>query len=167
MKVGGKRRLEIPQSLGYGSEGLGKHVPPDSRLIFEVELLDVKPPFPPARQTSVEGIEPVVLPSGVKYWDIKKGTGRPADLSAIIKAHYAGWLEDGALFDSSYERGQPLQVRLGRMILGWGEGLQDMRVGGRRRLEIPYTMGFGVDGQPPVPPKAKLVYEIELLDVMY
>ncbi|MFQ5590985.1 MAG: FKBP-type peptidyl-prolyl cis-trans isomerase, partial [Phycisphaerae bacterium] len=64
--------------------------------------------------------------------------------------------------------GQPLHIQLGRMISGWGEGLATMKVGGKRRLEIPFTMGFGEKGQPPrVPPKATLIYEVELLDVGY
>lgn len=168
MRIGGKRRLEVPPELGYGEKGQGRHVPPNSPLIFEVELLDVQRPFPPPKQTSVKGIKPVTLPSGLKYWDIKVGTGRTPDLACKVTTHYTAWLTDGTEFDSSITLGQPLVIRLGKMIKGWGEGLTTMKVGGKRRLQIPYELGFGEKGKPPrVPPKATLIYEVELLDAKY
>jgi FKBP-type peptidyl-prolyl cis-trans isomerase len=167
MKVGGKRRLEIPPELGYGKKGQGQFIPPNSRLFFEVELFDVQRPLPPPKQTSVKGIKPVVLPSGLKYWDLKVGDGESPNLASNITVHYTGWLTDGTVFDSSIDRGQPLRIRLGRMIKGWGEGLKTMKAGGKRRLEIPYELGYGEDGiAPSVPPKARLIYELELLEVI-
>jgi peptidylprolyl isomerase len=162
MKIGGKRRLEIPPALGYGSQAR-KNIPADSTLIFEVELLEI---IPPPKQTSVDGITPVTTPSGLKYWDIKVGTGSSPQSTSTITAHYSGWLTDGTLFDSSVESGKPMTIALTRLVKGWGEGLASMKVGGKRRMELPPELGYGDQGSPPViPPKATLIFEVELLDV--
>ncbi|MCO6437370.1 MAG: FKBP-type peptidyl-prolyl cis-trans isomerase [Phycisphaerae bacterium] len=167
MKVGGIRRLEIPYDLAYGESGRPPTIPPKSDLIFEVELLDIFVPPPPPTQRSIEGIEPVVLDGGLKYWDIKAGDGEsPASPSAMVTVHYSGWLKDGTLFDSSITRGQPATFPLNRVISGWTKGLADMKVGGVRRLEIPYSMAYGESGRPPtIPPKSDLIFEVELLGV--
>jgi len=168
MKVGGRRRLVVPSELGYGEKGLSGHVPSSSMLIFEVELLDVKPAPPKPVQTKVAGIKPVVTPSGLKYWDIKVGDGDTPDSVSTVILHYTGWLEDGTLFDSSVERGQPLRDKTRKMIKGMREAVETMKAGGKRRLEIPHQLGFGEEGLPPdVPPKANLIYEVELLEVEY
>lgn len=166
MQVGGKRRLEIPAELGYGADGLLPYVPPNSRLFFEVELFDVSAPLPKPKQTSVDDIKPVELPSGLKYWDIKVGDGISPDPVSFITAHYAGWLEDGTMFDNTFEMGRPMRIRLSKLVKGWIEGLEKMKVGGKRRLKIPPEVGFGEQGSPPhIPPNATLIYEVELLAV--
>ena len=168
MKVGGKRRLVVPPELGYGVKGLPGHVPPSSLLVFEIDLLSVKPPPPKPVQTKVTGIKPVVTPSGLKYWDIKVGDGVTPDAVSTVTMHYIGWLEDGTVFDSSVERGQPIRDKTRKMIKGMREAVETMKAGGKRRLEIPYQLGYGEEGMPPtVPPKAKLIYEVELLGVEY
>jgi len=162
MKVGGKRRLEIPPALGFGAK-TKSNIPANSTLIFEVELLEI---IPPPRQTSVEGLTAVTTPSGLKYWDIKVGTGASPQPTSQVTVHYSGWLTDGTLFDSSVEKGQPLTLGLDRFVKGWGEGLASMKVGGKRRLEIPPELGYGDRGFPPsIPPNAPLVFEVELLGV--
>ncbi|HOA73711.1 MAG TPA: FKBP-type peptidyl-prolyl cis-trans isomerase [Phycisphaerae bacterium] len=110
--------------------------------------------------------DPISTPSGLMYFDIVPGTGKtPADASSSVKVHYTGYLTDGTKFDSSRDRGQPIAFRLNQVIRGWTEGVGSMQVGGKRKLIIPYQLGYGAGGMPPViPPKATLIFDVELLD---
>ncbi len=117
--------------------------------------------------TKTQG-KPVVLPSGLKYIDIKKGTGAEAKAGANVSVHYTGWLTDGKKFDSSVDRGEPFQFKLGAgmVIKGWDEGVAGMKVGGKRQLRIPSELAYGARGAGGViPPNAALVFEVELLGV--
>jgi len=114
------------------------------------------------------GGQEVATPSGLKYVDEKVGTGAEAKAGQTAVVHYTGWLTDGRKFDSSKDRGQPFTFPLGggRVIKGWDEGVQGMKVGGVRRLTIPPQLGYGASGAGGViPPNATLVFEVELLDV--
>lgn len=103
---------------------------------------------------------------GMRVWDVKVGTGAEAKPRQQVKVHYTGWLLDGKVFDSSKKRNEPIEFPLDGVIKGWGEGVPGMKVGGIRRLEIPHEMAYGEKGFPgAIPPKATLVFEIELLDV--
>lgn len=110
--------------------------------------------------------EPVQTASGLEYFDIVQGTGKsPSGDSSTVKVHYTGFLTDGTKFDSSVDRGQPISFRLNQVIRGWTEGVGSMQVGGVRKLVIPYPLGYGAGGMPPViPPKATLIFDVELLD---
>ena len=106
--------------------------------------------------------------SGLKYEDVKQGTGEAATSGKMVSVHYTGWLTDGKKFDSSKDRGQPFEFPLGggRVIRGWDEGVQGMKVGGVRKLTIPANLGYGSRGAGGViPPDATLVFEVELLGV--
>ena len=113
--------------------------------------------------------------SGLKYLDLKVGTGSEAKKGSPIKAHYTGMLQkNGKKFDSSVDRGKPLDIDIGvgQVIKGWDEGIVGMKVGGKRTLYIPYDLAYGENGmpgkngRPPViPRKADLVFEVELMDV--
>jgi peptidylprolyl isomerase len=104
----------------------------------------------------------------MRYQEIKVGTGDLAIPGQIYTVHYTGWLaSDGTKFDSSVDRGQPIQFPQGvkRVITGWDEGFEGMHVGGKRRLFIPYQLAYGEKGRSPViPPKANLIFDVELLD---
>jgi peptidylprolyl isomerase len=106
--------------------------------------------------------------SGLGYVDLVEGTGARPRTGDTVSVHYTGWLKSGEKFDSSHDRGQPLEFAIGRgrVIKGWDEGVLSMRVGGRRKLVIPPHLGYGDRGAGRViPPGATLVFEVELLAV--
>ena len=106
--------------------------------------------------------------SGLKYEDVKVGTGETATAGKTVSVHYTGWLTDGKKFDSSKDRGKPFEFPLGggRVIKGWDEGVVGMRVGGKRQLRIPPQLAYGPNGAAGViPPYATLTFDVELLGV--
>lgn len=115
-----------------------------------------------------ESNQEVTTQSGLKYVDQTVGTGDVAVVGKNVSVHYTGWLENGKKFDSSVDRGQPFSFPLGagRVIKGWDEGVQGMKVGGKRKLTIPSELGYGSRGAGGViPPNATLVFDVELLGV--
>ena len=109
-----------------------------------------------------------VTASGLKYVDQAVGTGDVAVAGKTVSVHYTGWLENGKKFDSSVDRGQPFSFPLGagRVIKGWDEGVQGMKIGGKRKLTIPSDLGYGSRGAGGViPPNATLIFDVELLGV--
>jgi FKBP-type peptidyl-prolyl cis-trans isomerase len=103
--------------------------------------------------------------SGLKYQVVKKGEGESPAMGQEVKVHYAGWLPDGTLFDSSYGRGEPTAFRLGGVIAGWNEGLQLMQPGAVYRFVIPPDLAYGERGAPPaIGPGQTLVFQVELVD---
>jgi FKBP-type peptidyl-prolyl cis-trans isomerase FkpA len=104
----------------------------------------------------------------LKITDHQVGTGAEAVAGKQVSVHYTGTLTNGQKFDSSLDRGQPFGFRLGagQVIQGWDKGIVGMKVGGKRRLEIPADMAYGARGFPPViPPNSPLIFEVELLGV--
>jgi peptidylprolyl isomerase len=122
----------------------------------------------PGAPTSIEGLPAVTTPTGLTYWVLREGTGPTPTPGQTVHVHYTGWLSNGTKFDSSYDRGRPLdfQVGAGRVIKGWDEGVATMKVGEMRQLLIPPALGYGPSGAGGViPPNATLVFDVELLDV--
>ncbi|HAR44234.1 MAG TPA: peptidylprolyl isomerase [Bdellovibrionales bacterium] len=104
----------------------------------------------------------------LKIENLKDGSGTEAVAGKTVKVHYTGWLEDGKKFDSSVDRGTPFSFLLGagQVIPGWDKGVAGMKVGGKRKLTIPPSLGYGERGAGGViPPNATLVFEVELLGV--
>jgi peptidylprolyl isomerase len=109
-----------------------------------------------------------VTASGLHFIDLLRGTGAAPQAGDVAEVHYSGWLEDGTKFDSSLDRGVPIQFNLGRgqVIAGWDEGIALMRQGGKARLIIPPDLGYGARGAGGViPPNATLIFEVELVRV--
>ena len=106
--------------------------------------------------------------SGLRITDLEIGDGAEATAGQTVVVHYRGTLEDGTQFDASYDRGKPFSFPLGagRVIKGWDEGVQGMKVGGKRKLVIPPDLGYGARGAGGViPPNATLIFDVELLDI--
>lgn len=117
--------------------------------------------------TKVTG-DGVKTASGLQYWDIKAGTGAEAKSGSHVKVHYTGWLTSGKKFDSSVDAGQPFDFTIGAgdVIKGWDEGVTGMKIGGKRQLRIPPDLAYGAKGYPgAIPPKATLIFDIQLLAV--
>ena len=107
--------------------------------------------------------------TGLKYEDLVEGEGAVAQANQTVSVHYTGWLTDGTKFDSSLDRNDPFSFPLGggRVIRGWDEGVQGMKVGGKRKLTIPPQLAYGSTGAGGViPPNATLVFEVELLGIL-
>ena len=109
----------------------------------------------------------VTLPSGLQYTVLKEGTGPKPALTDMVKVHYHGTLIDGKVFDSSVERGQPIELAVNGVIPGWTEALQLMPVGSKWKLFIPSNLAYG-DQQagPMIAPGSTLVFDVELLDIV-
>ncbi len=189
MKVGGRRQFIIPPKLGYGSagnpeQGIGK----DETLIFVVDLLAVSntpvftdPPETCKPATDIPaGLEgsgkptevkmPDVAPKGEKVntVDLEEGSGDSVKAGDAVELNYLGIsCTSGKQFDSSWDRGETLPATIGQgTIDGFGQGIEGMKVGGLRQIEIPPNLGYGEAGQPPdIAPNDPLVFIIELVSV--
>jgi peptidylprolyl isomerase len=122
-------------------------------------------PFEPPTLLADLGIEPSTF--SLDYVDTKVGTGQLAGAHSWYTINYTGYLTDGTKFDSSYDKGEPITIPYGqhRVIEGWDTGFAGMHVGGKRRLIIPFQLGYGANGKAPIPPKAMLIFDVELVDV--
>jgi FKBP-type peptidyl-prolyl cis-trans isomerase FkpA len=103
--------------------------------------------------------------SGLIYLAQKEGSGTSPAATDKVKVHYNGALVNGAVFDSSYKRGQPLEIALNGVIKCWTEGMQMMKPGGKARLVCPPEIAYGQRGPGSIPPNATLVFDVELLEV--
>lgn len=195
-KVGESGTLYIPSELGYGSAGAGDVIPPNSPLIFDIEVLSArsqeehKAYLQAQRERSLkEQEEKAALmrakegeviaayiagkgtyqqtASGLVYRVDSAGDGAQAVAGKNVRVHYAGYLLDGTKFDSSFDRGQPIEFPLGqgRVIRGWDEGIALFKVGGKGQLVIPSGLGYGARGVGSIPANSVLVFDIEVVEV--
>jgi FKBP-type peptidyl-prolyl cis-trans isomerase FkpA len=104
--------------------------------------------------------------TGLKYRILRKSSGRRPAAHDKVSVDYSGWLDDGTVFDSSYERRMPAEFNASGVIEGWTEGLQLIGEGGMIELEIPSNLGYGEAGRPgSIPPNATLHFKVELLEI--
>jgi len=162
MPVGSKFKFTIPSKLAYGERKAGG-IPPNSTLIFEVELFSIEKAFIDT-DFNLPGKEEVTI-SGLRMIIHKEGSGEIAKVGQTVYVHYTGLLETGKKFDSSHDRGQPFSFKLGqgRVIKGWEEALVLMRPGEKRTLIIPPELGYGKRAAGAIPPNSILIFEIELV----
>ncbi|MFZ1705541.1 MAG: peptidylprolyl isomerase [Saprospiraceae bacterium] len=107
-----------------------------------------------------------VTASGLRYMVIQEGTGNKPTSTSNVKVHYTGSFLDGKVFDSSVQRGEPIDFGLNQVISGWTEGVQLMKEGGKYKFYIPYQLAYGEKGYPgAIPPKSDLIFEVELIKI--
>ncbi len=169
MATGEKARLIIPYTLAYGENGRPPVIPARANLIFDVELINVQKAVKPV-PFDTKGKDTVTTPSGLKYILVTKAPKNAVipEKGKTVSVHYTGYFEDGKIFDSSVQRGQPFEFPLGegRVIKGWDEGVALMHVGDKCRFLIPYPLAYGENGYPgAIPPKTNLIFDVELLGV--
>jgi peptidylprolyl isomerase len=168
MREGEKAKLFIPAALALGAQGHPPMIPANADLIMDVEVLTVKKIVAPPL-FDIKGVEEKTTASGLKYYEVKKsGSAVKAAAGKTVKVHYSGYLADGKMFDSSIERGEPIEFPLGqgKVIPGWEEGIALMSIGDKFRLVIPYFLAYGEEGRPPIiPAKADLTFDVELVNV--
>ncbi len=163
LRKGDKATLVIPPDLAYGNREVGQ-IPPNSTLIFDVEIIDIKPAPKPFE------IEPnldiTTTTSGLRYGVVKPGKGTMLVTGMRVKIHYNGFFEDMTPFDSSHDRNEPLEFTLGKgmVIKGLEEGIAKLRVGDKARLWVPYQLAYGETGRGHIPPATNLIFDVEVLD---
>lgn len=115
---------------------------------------------PPTEPTQAKAEE-------LKIEDIEEGSGPEVKSGDTVSIHYTGTLTDGTKFDSSVDRGTPFETKIGvgDVIEGWDKGVVGMKVGGKRKLIIPPSMGYGEQGMGTIPPNSTLIFEVELLEL--
>ncbi|MHC5595379.1 MAG: FKBP-type peptidyl-prolyl cis-trans isomerase [Nostoc sp.] len=151
-QVGSKQNTAIAAEL--------TQTPPASTAVTENNIL--------IAGNTMSDANVVTTPSGLKYEDLKEGTGATPKPGQTVEVHYVGTLENGTQFDSSRDRGQPFSFKIGagQVIKGWDEGVSTIKVGGLRKLIIPPELGYGARGAGGViPPNATLIFVVELLGV--
>lgn len=166
MVAGERRRVWIPAALAYGDPP--KHPgAPAGDLTFDIELLDVieMPAPPPAPEDVKEPPkEAKRTKSGLAYRVLTEGTGARPKKTDVVVVHYSGWTTDGQLFDSSITRGQTAEFPLDKVIKGWTEGVQLMKIGEKTRFWIPANLAYGDEPRPGAP-RGMLVFDIELIGI--
>ncbi len=172
MVVGEKRRMWIPANLAYGPRGM-PGIAANSALTFDVELLDITAaPKPPPVPTDVAAPPATATKtaSGLAYRLLSPGPDQNAPKpgpTSTVQVNYTGWTTDGKMFDSSIPRGKPQPIPVNRVIKGWTEGLQLMKVGDKTRFWIPAKLAYDDPDHPKRPgaPQGMLVFDVELLNV--
>ena len=164
LKEGDKAIMIIPPDLAYGERAVGD-IPAHSILIFDVEVVKIEPAPKPLNVPA--GTDITSTTSGLSYAVIEHGDGMMLITGMRVRIHYNGFFEkDMTIFDSSYQRGEPIDFTLGKgmVIRGWEEGISKLRVGDKARLWVPYELAYGEQGRGPIPPATNLIFDVEVID---
>lgn len=171
IKKGGKVKLIIPSELAYKEVGWGKVIPPNSVLIFEVELIDFYETQMNTDQELIQqhikekGISTTRTKSGLHYIIQEEGSAEKPTANSKVTVNYAGSLLNGQEFWSTYTNGKTEQHQLNRVIAGWTEGMPLVGKGGKVKLIIPSPLGYQAKGWGEViPPNAVLIFDVEVID---
>jgi peptidylprolyl isomerase len=161
--------LVVAQFTGSNATAEADNLPKQSMvdMVADVVIAEAAKLTPQTSETKKMS-EVVTTPSGLKYEVITAGTGATPKAGQTVIVHYTGTLDDGTKFDSSRDRNEPFQFKLGagQVIKGWDEGLATMKVGDRRNLILPPELGYGARGAGGViPPNATLIFDVELLGI--
>lgn len=176
MKVGGRRELVIPGEQAYGANPPSEEIQPDETLVFVIDLVRIDDAGPEVDAEAMAAVEergapdvavPDPLPKELKITDEVDGTGDAVAAGDEVTVAYTGVsASTGKTFDSSWDRGQPVTFTLDQVIPGWGEGLVDMKVGGRRELVIPPEQAYGDNPpSPDIQPGETLVFVVDLVGI--
>jgi peptidylprolyl isomerase len=162
MRVGDKVLLTIPPAIAYGEKGVEGVIPANATLVFDVELLEIKPGV---RPFSTAGKDTIRTAQGLSIIMIHDAPGTKAVSGQKVDAHYSGYFLDGKMFDSSIDRGQSFQFLLGRnqVIPGFDSAFRYLSIGDSARIVIPYQLAYGEQGNQGIPPKSDLVFDVILL----
>jgi FKBP-type peptidyl-prolyl cis-trans isomerase len=164
MPAGAIYLAEMPAKEIFGSR-LPPGLTPESPCTWRLEMAAVLAPLPvPEFARTAEGAGTQTKSGLLVEW-IKKGDGPTLRKDQRAVVHYAGWLEDGTLFDNSFKRGEPSTFAVDQVVPGWTEGLQLMNKGSIARLTLPYQLAYGEQGQGAIPPRANLIFYVELVDI--
>lgn len=153
---------------GNGKSPNARDIPGQAGTAAPVDTEGLSPDKPPEG-----GPEWKDVGGGLKVWDVKEGTGAPAQAGGTVTIHYTGWTLAGKMFDSSVydpvtlepKKGDAVTFSLDRLIQGWQKGIPGQKPGGIRRLYIPWPMAYGEAGSgKSIPPRADLIFEIKLFD---
>ena len=153
------------------SEATTEAAPPTTEAVSDEASTEAEPAAeeaPAAAAADADAEDIVTTDSGLQYVILEEGTGASPEPGSLVAVHYTGTLEDGTVFDSSRDRGQPIQFPVGRgqVIPGWDEGIALMKEGGKARLIIPSDLAYGDQGiQGIIPPGATLIFDVELVSV--
>lgn len=172
MQVGDMVQFVLPPELGLGEEGAPNGViPPNATLVFEMELVEIKPPPPtptPAPPpVSVAESEYIITDSGLKFFMITEGADELIENGDLITLHYKMWEEDGTQLLSTYDFGQPVQLIAGsgQAGPGWDEALLMMSSSSKAQFVLTPELAYG-DQADDAPTEGNLIFEIEILDVV-
>ncbi len=151
MQVGGEYRLEVPSAKGYGPEGQGEKIPPNSDLFFDIKVIE-------AVRAGEENF--------FDKTDLKVGSGPAVAKGDMVQVHYKATFCNGMRFDSTYERSRPESFKVGNeeVLKGLEYGVVGMQAGGKRRLRLPPNIAYG-RGYNMIPPDQLVIFEVELLQV--
>lgn len=176
MRAGGVRKIVVPPGLAYGEEGDPADedvpaIPPNSTLTYLVKLMEVKPPLAspePATSFEKKVLQRDARPGGLVAEDIKLGFGEAAQPGDKARFYFRGLLQDGTNVTAKDGRAKPMEIVIGdeKNIEGWNQGMVGMKVGGLRRLRVPAKLAFGDEGEGPIPPRANVIFLIQLVELI-